>query len=202
MDKEFEWFFIIVFFGGIIFVIFFEVWECEYVVYIFWFCIYFYWVDECCVLFGDDQSNFGLVYCLLFSKVGIFVSYCYCIVGEGVFEEEVKQYFFIVKIIVLIVDGVFVFDFVLLGIGEDGYILFIFFDYQEFFIVGELYEVFVNFYNKIVCICMMGCFLIEVWYICFLVMGENKCSILKEIFDKNKEGVYLVFYIWYYVCNL
>ena len=35
----------------------------------------------------DDQSNFGLAYRLLFSKVGIPASHCYRIVGEGAPEE-------------------------------------------------------------------------------------------------------------------
>lgn len=35
----------------------------------------------------------------------------------------------------------------------------------------------------------------------FLVTGENKCSILKEILDKNKEGVYPASYIWHHARN-
>ena len=35
----------------------------------------------------------------------------------------------------------------------------------------------------------------------FLVTGENKCSILKEILDKNKEEVYPASYIWHHARN-
>lgn len=43
--------------------------------------------------------------------------------------------------------------------------------------------------------------LIEARHTCFLVTGENKCSILKEILDKNKEGVYPASYIWHHARN-
>ena len=43
--------------------------------------------------------------------------------------------------------------------------------------------------------------LIEARHTCFLVTGENKCSILKEILDKNKEGGYPASYIWHHARN-
>ncbi len=158
-------------------------------------CIHFYWVDERCVPPGDDQSNFGLAYRLLFSKVGIPASHYYRIVGEGAPEEEAKQYSSIVKTTVPTVDGVPVFDFVLLGIGEDGIHHPFSPTIKELLTAGEPYEVSVNPYNKTVRICMTGRPLIEARHTCFLVTGENKCSILKEILDKNKEGVYPESYI-------
>ena len=93
------------------------------------------------------------------------------------------------------------FDFVLLGIGEDGHTSSIFPDHQELLTAGEPYEVSVNPYNKTVRICMTGRPLIEARHTCFLVTGENKCSILKEILDKNKEGVYPASYIWHHARN-
>lgn len=116
MDKELERPFTIALSGGTTPATLFEVWEREYATYTPWSRIYFYWVDERCVPPGDDQSNFGLAYRLLFSKVGIPASHYYRIVGEGAPEEEAKQYSSIVKTTVPTVDGVPVFDFVLLGI--------------------------------------------------------------------------------------
>ena len=115
MDKELERPFTIALSGGTTPATLFEVWEREYATYTPWSRIYFYWVDERCVPPGDDQSNFGLAYRLLFSKVGIPASHYYRIVGEGAPEEEAKQYSSIVKTTVPTVDGVPVFDFVLLG---------------------------------------------------------------------------------------
>ena len=161
MDKELERPFTIALSGGTTPATLFEVWEREYATYTPWSRIYFYWVDERCVPPGDDQSNFGLAYRLLFSKVGIPASHYYRIVGEGAPEEEAKQYSSIVKTTVPTVDGVPVFDFVLLGIGEDGHTSSIFPDHQELLTAGEPYEVSVNPYNKTVRICMTGRPLIE-----------------------------------------
>ena len=166
-----------------------------------WSRIYFYWVDERCVPPGDDQSNFGLAHRLLLGKVGIPASHYYRIVGEGAPEEEAKQYSSIIKTTVPTMGGVPVFDFVLLGIGEDGHTSSIFPDHQELLTAGEPYEVSVNPYNKTVRICMTGRPLIEARHTCFLVTGENKCSILKEILDKNKEEVYPASYIWHHARN-
>ena len=169
MDKELERPFTIALSGGTTPVTLFEVWEREYATYTPWSRIYFYWVDERCVPPGDDQSNFGLAYRLLFSKVGIPASHYYRIVGEGAPEEEAKQYSSIVKTTVPTVDGVPVFDFVLLGIGEDGHTSSIFPDHQELLTAGEPYEVSVNPYNKTVRICMTGRPLIEY----FLFQGQG-----------------------------
>ena len=77
MDKELERPFTIALSGGTTPATLFEVWEREYAAYTPWSRIYFYWVDERCVPPGDDQSNFGLAYRLLFSKVGIPASHYY-----------------------------------------------------------------------------------------------------------------------------
>ena len=180
MDKEPERPFTIALSGGTTPATLFEVWEREYAAYTPWPRIYFYWVDERCVPPA---------------------SHCYRIVGEGAPEEEAKQYSSIVKTTVPTMDGVPVFDFVLLGIGEDGHTSSIFPDRQELLTAGEPYEVSVNPYNKTVRICMTGRPLIEARHTCFLVTGENKCSILKEILDKNKEEVYPASYIWHHARN-
>ena len=80
MDKELERPFTIALPEGLLCHTF-EVWEREYATYTPWSRIYFYWVDERCAPPGDDQSNFGLAYRLLFSKVGIPASHYYRIAG-------------------------------------------------------------------------------------------------------------------------
>lgn len=155
-------------------------------------------MDERCVPPDDEQSNFGLVHRLLLGKVGILASHYYRIVGEGVPKEEAKQYSSIVKTTVPTVGGVPVFDFVLLGIGEDGHTSSIFPGYQELLTTGEPYGVSVNPYNKTVRICMTGLPMIEARHTCFLVTGENKYSILREILDKNKEETYPASYVWHH----
>lgn len=198
MDMEPERPFTIALSGGTTPAVLFEVWEREYAAYTPWTRIYFYWVDERCVPPTDDQSNFGLADRLLLSKVGISPTHYFRIVGEGVPQEEARLYSSLVKATVPTEDGVPVFDFVLLGIGEDGHTSSIFPDRKDLLASEEPYCVSVNPYNKTVRICMTGRPLIQAKHTCFLVTGKNKCSILNKILDKTQETVYPASYVWHH----
>ena len=201
MDKEPGRPFTIALSGGTTPATLFEVWEREYAAYTPWFRIYFYWVDERCVPPGDEQSNCGLANRLLLSKIEMPSSHYYRIVGEGVPEEETKQYSSIVKTTVPTVGGVPVFDFVLLGIGEDGHTSSIFPGRQELLTAGEPYGVSVNPYNQTVRICMTGLPMIRARHTCFLVAGEGKCSILKQVLDVRNAEVFPASYVWHRARN-
>lgn len=201
MDRDSERPFTIAFSGGTTPAVLFEVWERDYAAYTPWNRIYFYWVDERCVPPTDEQSNFGLANRLLLSKVGISPSHYYRIVGEGAPEEEARAYSAIVKTTVPMKDGVPVFDFVLLGIGEDGHTSSIFPNYMDLLTVEEPYCVSVNPYNKTTRICMTGHPMIQAKHTCFLVTGKNKCEILNRILDKKEEGVYPASYVWHHARN-
>ena len=162
-------------------------WEREFAAYTPWARLYFYWVDERCVPPTDAQSNFGLADRLLFSKINLPASHYYRIVGEGAPGEEAILYSSLVKATVPTVDDVPIFDFVLLGVGEDGHTSSVFPDRKDLLTAAEPYAVSVNPYNKTVRICMTGKPMIEAKHTCFLVAGENKCSILKKILDKEQE---------------
>lgn len=198
MAKEPERPFTIALSGGTTPAVLFEVWEREYAAYTPWTRVYFYWVDERCVPPTDDQSNFGLANRLLLSKVGISPTHYFRIVGEGVPQEEARLYSSLVKATVPTEDGVPVFDFVLLGIGEDGHTSSVFPDRKDLLAAEESYCVSVNPYNKSVRICMTGLPMMKAKHTCFLVTGENKCRILNEILDKTKECTYPASYIWHH----
>ena len=155
-------------------------------------------VDERCVPPTDAQSNFGLADRLLFGKINLPASHYYRIVGEGAPGEEAILYSSLVKATVPTVDEVPVFDFVLLGVGEDGHTSSVFPDRKDLLTAVEPYAVSVNPYNKTVRICMTGKPMIEAKHTCFLVAGENKCSILKKILDKEQEDIYPASYIWHH----
>lgn len=201
MGKEPDRPFTIALSGGTTPAVLFEVWEREYAAYTPWTRIYFYWVDERCVPPTDEQSNFGLANRLLLSKAGIPPSHYYRIVGEGAPEEEARLYSSLVKTTVPTEDGVPVFDFVLLGIGEDGHTSSIFPDRKDLLTAEEPYCVSVNPYNHTVRICMTGRPLMMAKHTCFLVTGENKCNILKQILDKDKEEIYPASYVWHHARN-
>lgn len=201
MGKEPERSFTIAFSGGTTPAVLFEVWEREYAAYTPWTRIYFYWVDERCVPPTDEQSNFGLANRLLLSKVGIPPTHYYRIVGEGAPEEEARLYSSIVKTTVPTEDGVPIFDFVLLGIGEDGHTSSIFPNRKDLLTAEEPYGMSVNPYNGTVRICMTGRPLIMAKHTCFLVTGKNKCTILKNILDETKTDVYPAAYVWHHARN-
>ena len=198
MEKEPERPFTIALSGGTTPAVLFEVWEREFAAYTPWARLYFYWVDERCVPPTDAQSNFGLADRLLFGKINLPASHYYRIVGEGAPGEEAILYSSLVKATVPTVDEVPVFDFVLLGVGEDGHTSSVFPDRKDLLTAAEPYAVSVNPYNKTVRICMTGKPMIEAKHTCFLVTGENKCSILKKILDKKQEDIYPASYIWHH----
>ena len=63
---------------------------------------------------------------------------------------------------------------------------------------AEPYAVSVNPYNKNGSYLHAGKPMIEAKHTCFLVAGENKCSILKKILDKEQEDIYPASYIWHH----
>lgn len=201
MNREPERPFTIALSGGTTPAILFEVWEREFAAYTSWERIYFYWVDERCVPPTDEQSNFGLAERLLLSKVGISPNHYYRIRGEGSPEEEARSYSSIVKATVPTEDGVPIFDFVLLGIGEDGHTSSIFPDRKDLLTAEEPYCVSVNPYNKSVRICMTGLPMTMAKHTCFLVTGENKCTILNKILDKAKTYIFPASYVWHHARN-
>lgn len=198
MDKEPGRPFAIALSGGTTPATLFEVWEREYAACTPWHRMYFYWVDERCVPPADERSNFGLANRLLFSKAGIPSGHCFRIVGEGVPEEEARRYSCIVKAAVPMVDDVPVFDFVLLGIGEDGHTSSIFPGCEELLTAREPYRVAVNPSDKTVRICMTGLPLTAARRTCFLVTGERKYSILERVLDVRNVETYPAAYVWHH----
>ena len=198
MDREPERSFTIALSGGTTPATLFEVWANEYAACTPWHRIYFYWVDERCVPPADAQSNFGLANRLLFGKAGIPSAHYCRIRGEGVPEEEVAHYASIVKATVPTVDGVPVFDFVLLGIGEDGHTSSLFPDRPDLLTAAEPYAVSVHPDNGTVRIGMTGFPLVKALHTCFLVAGANKGSILKQVLDGRNVGKYPAAYVWHH----
>nr|WP_301060498.1 6-phosphogluconolactonase [Phocaeicola sp.] len=176
----------------------FEVWKREYVSCTPWSRIRFYWVDERCVSPSDEQSNFGLANRLLLGQVGIAASHYYRIAGEEIPEEEARRYTSIVRTTVPAMGGVPVFDYVLLGIGEDGHTSSIFPDRMDLLYTREPYVVSVNPYNETVRICMTGLPMIKARHTCFLVTGENKRGILQQVQDVRNIGKYPAAYVWHH----
>ncbi|MFP3598672.1 6-phosphogluconolactonase [Chryseobacterium sp. SIMBA_029] len=91
----------------------------EYAEKIEWNKIYFFWVDERWVALDDEKSNAKMTFEALFDKVPVNKEYIFPMYKEGISPEEyAKEYEQEIKNI-LGNEGVF--DFILLGMGDDGH---------------------------------------------------------------------------------
>jgi 6-phosphogluconolactonase len=87
-----------------------------------WEKAHFFWCDERCVNADDPESNFGAARRILFNKISIPAENIHYIHGEAVPIEEVVRYSN--EIEKFVPSGCSVlpqFDWVLLGLGEDGH---------------------------------------------------------------------------------
>lgn len=188
--------------GGKSVAVLYEVWEKEYAQQTDWERIYFYWVDERCVKPTSEESNFRPAYELLIDKIHIKSNHYYRILGEAPPQETVKMYSALVKIRVPENDkGDMSFDFVLLGIGEDGHTSSIFPNNMNLLRSKEPYEIMESPYSGVLRIGMTGKPMLNALHTCFFVIGENKKSIVEEIVKKENEYLYPASYIWNNAAN-
>lgn len=88
---------------------------------IYWSKIKFFWGDERCVPPDDDDSNYKSAKDNLFDSLNIPAENIFRIKGEENPDAEAKRYSAILQKELLIKNGIPQFDFVLLGLGEDGH---------------------------------------------------------------------------------
>lgn len=91
----------------------------EYADKIIWNKIHFFWVDERWVSLEDEKSNFKMTLEVLLNKVPVNENQIFPMYKEGIEPENyAKEYETQIRN-VLGVDGIF--DFILLGMGDDGH---------------------------------------------------------------------------------
>jgi len=91
----------------------------EYKEQIEWNKVYFFWVDERWVPLNDDKSNFRMTDEALLSQVPADQNHIFPMYAEGIAPEEYAKAYEQQIRTVLGNDGVF--DFILLGMGDDGH---------------------------------------------------------------------------------
>lgn len=183
--------------GGSSPAILYKEWQQNYSGYTDWNRIMFYWVDERCVLPTSDLSNFKLAYDLLLSKVDIPSNNYYRILGEAPPEETALMYSSLVKSRVESVNGIPQFDFILLGIGEDGHTSSIFPNRMDLLVDEKIYEVMHNPYDSSTRVGMTGGVMINALNTIFFVVGEKKHGITHEIIKRENINIYPSSYVWH-----
>lgn len=174
----------------------FEEWERSYNVYTDWNRIRFFWVDERCVPPTSTSSNFKLAYDLLLKKVDIKREYYHRILGEDNPDESAINYSSLVKENVKSVDGIPQFDFVLLGIGDDGHTSSVFPNKMSLLSSENLYDVMKNPYDNSLRVGMTGRLMINALNTIFFVIGKKKHDITHKILKKENFNSYPAAYVW------
>ncbi len=91
----------------------------EYKEQIEWNKVYFFWVDERWVPLNDDKSNFRMTDEALLHQVPVDQNHIFPMYAEGVTPEDYAKAYEQQIRTVLGDDGIF--DFILLGMGDDGH---------------------------------------------------------------------------------
>jgi len=146
-----------------------------------WDHIHLYWSDERCVPPTHDESNYGLAFRTLLRAIEIPGQNIHRIAGEDDPNEESKHYSDEIRKNVSLHNFWPQFDWIILGLGEDGHTASIFPDQLNLLYSDRDCEVAVHPVTKQKRITMTGKLLINAKRVSFLVTGSAKKEIVSEI---------------------
>lgn len=86
-----------------------------------WDYLNFWWGDERMVPADSPESNYGVAWEILFSKVNIPKDNLHPVLGENSLEEEVIRYAEAMKALMAVSNDLPIYDWVILGMGDDGH---------------------------------------------------------------------------------
>lgn len=152
-----------------------------------WQHLHFWWGDERCVAPNDVESNFGEANTLLFENIALPKENIHRILGENKPQDEVIRFADEMNTIIPKENGLPCFDWILLGMGGDGH-------------TASLFPNQTNYTDKNTAIIAQHpesgqyrisktAMLIEnAKRISYLVMGEGKASVIKQIRSGAEEA--------------
>jgi 6-phosphogluconolactonase len=152
-----------------------------------WERIHFYWVDERCVPPDHPDSNYFMTQTSLLSKIRIDENNIHRIRGESNPEQEARRYAREIENNVEKKDGKPVFDWIFLGIGDDGHTASIFPDSMELLHSSGICEAVRHPVSGQFRITLTGQVILQAKKITFLVTGSSKSRIVSQILNKNEE---------------
>jgi 6-phosphogluconolactonase len=182
--------------GGNTPVIFFSVLAEKYSASIDWNNIHFFWGDERCVHPDDPESNYGLARKILLNKIPVPEINIHRIRGEDDPKKEAKRYSDEILTFTRPVNLLPSFDLMILGIGNDGHTASIFPGNIMSFSSRKLCEVTVHPYSGQKRITITGKVINNSGWIIFLIAGESKARVIKDIFyEKPAATLYPASYV-------
>jgi len=145
--------------------------------------VHFFWGDERCVPPHHPDSNYRMANLYLLRALHINESNVHRIRGERKPEEEILRYREDILQHVTLKNGVPVFDWIFLGMGDDGHTASIFPDQMSLLHSDELCAAAVHPLSGQQRITFTGKTIINARLITFLVTGRRKSKIIKEIMN-------------------
>ncbi len=185
MNEDKEQNFYIAVSGGTTPAILFHVWKEDFENQIDWKRLHIFWVDERCVDPRSSDSNYGMTKKVLLDHVPIPSGNVHRIIGEIDPEYEASRYARQVLQIVPKVNGLPLFDLVLLGIGDDGHTASIFPNRFDLLVDPEIYAVAYHPQSGQARITLTGPTIRHARRIVFFVTGESKATVMRSILTKD-----------------
>ncbi len=150
-----------------------------------WNRILLFWSDERCVAPENTESNFRMAKESLLDLVPIPANHIFRIKGEAEPSEEAVRYEELVQLNVTPYNEFPQFDFLILGLGDDGHTASIFPGHQKLFNSIRLFEVAEHPITKQKRITATGKLINHARTVAFLVTGEDKSEIVAQILEKR-----------------
>lgn len=175
----------------------FSLWTTDYLDKIPWGKIELFWVDERCVSPLDIESNYGIAKKQLLDFVPIPEFQIHRIIGEDDPEIESKRYSKLVMETLPAQDGVPIFDFIVLGIGEDGHTSSIFPDQHNLLVHGDTYVPSENPNTGQKRVAMTGLPIINSKLAAYYLVGKSKTAIMDNIANSNGSQKFPAGYLIY-----
>ncbi len=164
----------------------FDVLATDFISHVDWSKVHFFWGDERCVAPTDPESNFGEAERLFLSRLELPESNVHRIVGESDPELECLRYQQeIEQVLSPNAEGLPQFDIVVLGMGTDGHTASIFPHQIELMNSPRICAVATHPESGQKRITLTGPVLNAAEHVFFLVTGENKATVLAEIFHRS-----------------
>lgn len=152
-----------------------------------WKLVHIFWVDERSVPPEDDQSNYKMTSRTLLDFIKIPKGNIFRIHGEVDTYGEAKRYSEIIRQTVPQVNGIPVFDMILLGIGDDGHTASIFPDQMELLQSRNICEKAIHPQSGQKRVTLTGNVINKGKSVYFLVCGNSKRDIMKKIVQKSPQ---------------
>ena len=155
-----------------------------------WNYIHFFWGDERCVPPDHSESNFGVAKIMLFDKIIIPAGNIHRIFGENDTAAEAIRYSEEIEVFTRERDGWPVFDFVILGLGEDGHTASIFPGNNQLLDSEKKCEVAVHPVTQQKRLTITGRVINNAENIVFLVAGRSKAEVVSDIIERPHKVSY------------